>query len=417
VEVDQADLAALLPHLVTAAELEALQGAPGGRFDGLLARAQGGAPVKPELWIPGPTAVRAEILSAMAEPMIGHRSADMRGLIHALDPYLETLFGASAPSHRVAVHSCTATGLMEMALRAVGPRVLCVVNGAFSKRFATIAGALGKEVVTIESPAGTPPDLEEAGRQLAASSFDAITVCLSETSTGVAVRPCEVARALAARGGAMLLVDAVTYLGAAPIDATVNGLDFVLAGTQKALALPPGLGLYAVSEAMLSEAAKSTDRGFFLDLLRITEAHAEARPPMTPTISLHRALLRQLETISAGEVELGLTDEPEAVHALSGWERRYRRHARMRDQTAEFLAGRGLAPLGGGPASPSVTCALVEGREVSALLEGVRDRGFELAPGYGDLRGSTIRIGHMGDHSVGSLGHLLRALGAVLDGD
>ena len=80
-------------------------------------------------------------------------------------------------------------------------------------------------------------------------------------------------------------MDAVTYLGAAPIDAATNGLDFVLAGTQKALALPPGLGLYAVSEALLSEAAGSTDRGFFLDLLRITEAHAEARPPMTPTIS------------------------------------------------------------------------------------------------------------------------------------
>ncbi len=373
--------------------------------------------MRPELWIPGPTAVRAEVLSAMAEPMIGHRSEAMRGMIHALDPHLEALFGASAPSHRVAVHSCTATGLMEMALRAVGPRVLCLVNGAFSRRFATIAEALGKEVVRVESPAGASPALDAARQELAKSSFDAVTVCLSETSTGVAVSPLEVGRALAERGGAMLLVDAVTYLGAAPIDATANGLDFVLAGTQKALALPPGLGLYAVSEAMLDGAVRSADRGFFLDLLRITEAHAEAKPPMTPTISLHRALLVQLEAIAAGEVELRLTDETEAVAGLNGWERRYRRHARMRDLTGAFLAARGLGPLGGGPASPSVTCALVGGRDVPALLERVRARGYELAPGYGELRESTIRIGHMGDHGVASLVRLLDALGTALDGD
>mgnify|MGYP001005824210 CR=1 FL=1 len=371
----------------------------------------------PELWIPGPTEVRAEVLAEMAEPMIGHRSADMRGVIHALDPFLEALFGASAPSHRVAVHSCTATGLMEMALRAVGPRVLCVVNGAFSRRFATIAEALGKEVVRVESPAGSRPGLEAAQEALATSPFDAVTVCLSETSTGIAVSPLEASRALRDRGGAMLLVDAVTYLGAAPVDASANGLDFVLAGTQKALALPPGLGLYAVSEAMLDGAARSTDRGYFLDLLRITAAHAEARPPMTPTISLHRALLRQLGDIAAGEVELGLTDEADAIVELSGWERRYRRHARMRDLTGAFLGARGMAPLGGGPASPSVTCAVVEGLDVPALLERVRGRGFELAPGYGDLRGATIRIGHMGDHSVGALRRLLDALGAALDGD
>jgi len=374
--------------------------------------------VRPELWIPGPTEVRGDILSAMAAPMIGHRSAEMRAVIQGLDPYLEALFGTSAPSHRVAVHSCTATGLMEMALRGSGERVLCLVNGAFSRRFATIAEALGKEVVRIESPAGAPPDLLAAQQQLCGETFDAVTVCLSETSTGVAVTPAEVSDALGERGGAMLVVDAVTYLGAAPIDAAANGLDFVLAGTQKALALPPGLGLYAASAAMLERAAAAHDRGFFLDLIRITEAHADGRPPMTPTISLHLALLRQLQDIEAGEVELELTDEAaEDLAQLDGWQRRYRRHARMRDMTGEFLAARGLAPLGGRPASPSVTCAPIGGRDVSALLERMLGRGFQLAPGYGDLRDTTIRIGHMGDHGVGALAGLLSALGAELGAD
>ena len=369
-----------------------------------------------ELWIPGPTEVRAEVLAAMAEPMIGHRSAPMRELIHALDPHLAALFGTREPDHRVAVHSCTATGLMEMGLRATGPRVLSVVNGAFSRRFAEVARALGKDVRVVESPAGSAPDLERAARELRGASFDAVTVCLSETSTGVAVAASDVATALGDRGEAALLVDAVTYLGAAPVDASDNGLDFVLAGTQKALALPPGLGLYAVSAAMLERAERSDDRGYFLDLVRITAAHREARPPMTPTISLHRALLRQLEDVEGGDVELALSDEARGdLVGLDGWARRYRRHARMRDRTGAFLAERGLGPLGGGVASPSVTCAEVGGRDVPRLLERVRERGFELAPGYGDLRSSTVRIGHMGDHSLAGLDRLLDALGDVLD--
>lgn len=371
-----------------------------------------------ELWIPGPTRVRPEVLAAMAEPMIGHRSPRMRAMIHALDPHLEALFGARSPGYRVAVHSCTATGLMEMALRATGPRVLSLVNGAFSKRFATIAEALGKEVMRVESAAGAAPDLEGARAALARSEFDAVTVCLSETSTGVAVSAAEAGAALRERGEASLLVDAVTYLGAAPVDAAANGLDFVLAGTQKALALPPGLGLYAVSQAMLERAHGAADRGYFLDLLRITEAHGEARPPMTPTISLHRALLKQLEDVARGEVEASLTDEPaEALEGLDGWTRRYRRHARMRDRTGAFLAERGLAPLGGGVASPSVTCAEVGGRDVAGLVERMGRRGFVLAPGYGDLRSTTVRIGHMGDHSVAGLDGLLHALAGELDAD
>ena len=139
---------------------------------------------------------------------------------------------------------------------------------------------------------------------------------------------------------------------------------------------------------------------------------------MTPTISLHLALLRQLQDIEAGEVELELTDEAaEDLAQLDGWQRRYRRHARMRDMTGEFLAARGLAPLGGRPASPSVTCAPIGGRDVPALLERMLGRGFQLAPGYGDLRDTTIRIGHMGDHGVGALAGLLSALGAELGAD
>ena len=124
---------------------------------------------RPELWIPGPTEVRAEILAELARPMIGHRTAEMEATIASLDAGLRALFGAEE-QHEVAVHSVTATGLMELGLRAVGPRVLCVVNGSFSRRFAEVARALGKEVEVVETPLGTGADLEAARERLGAAS-------------------------------------------------------------------------------------------------------------------------------------------------------------------------------------------------------------------------------------------------------
>ncbi|MEM9802915.1 MAG: aminotransferase class V-fold PLP-dependent enzyme [Planctomycetota bacterium] len=376
-------------------------------------------PEPKELWIPGPTRVRDEVLDALTEPMVGHRTQAMRATISALDPHLHELFGADEAAHRVAVHSCTATGLMEMSLRGVGPRVLSLVGGAFSERFARIAASIGRDVHRVPSQLGEPLDLEAARTVLEREGpFDAITVCLSETSTGALTPPAAVADAFEDRGDAALLVDAVTYAGAAAIDASANGLDFVFSGTQKALALPPGLGLYAVSRAMLDRARSIEDRGTFLDVVGITESHAEAKPPMTPTIPLLRALRLQLETIEEGSVELTLTDEPAPeLASLTGWERRYRRHARMRAIVREALDSLGLTVLGGAQhdaTSPTVTCVDVGGRDVEALLAKLAGDGFTVAPGYGDLRARTIRIGHMGDHSIPRLRALLASLERAL---
>lgn len=384
----------------------------------------------PELWIPGPTAVRPELLARLAEPMFGHRTPRMRELLSALEGPLHDAFGAEQGSHRVAAHSCTATGLMEMGLRAVGPaggaapRVLACVHGSFSERHASVAESIGAEVVRVETPLGAPADLEAARRTLADDGpFDAVLVCLSETSTGALTEPAAVGDALRDRGDAALLVDAVTYLGAARVDASRNGLDFVFAGTQKALALPPGLGLYAVSEALLERARRRSGRGTFLDLVRITEAHAEGAPPMTPTLPHIVALADQLATIADGRLEMQLTDEPaEGLDGLDGWERRYRRHARMRAITRDWTRENGLGVFGGGEreTSPTVTCVDLGGRpslDVARVLGGLAAAGFVIGAGYGPTRARCLRIGHMGDHSVGSLRELLARLGEIVARD
>lgn len=413
-----ADFAALLPHLCSESELDQLAASGSERFAELAERAR-----RPRLWIPGPTEVRPELLATQSAPMVGHRTDAMRELMRAIDPHLRVAFGLEgAPFFDVGVHSCTATALMEMSLRALPdpngepPRVLSLVNGSFSRRYAEIAESLGCAVTRIESELGAPADLEAAARALAGDGpFAAITVCLSETSTGALTDPSEIASALAARGGAWLLVDAVTYFAAAPLDAARHGMDFCFAGTQKALALPPGLGIYCVSRRML-EGARSTDgRGFFLDLVRVTEGHAAQNPPMTPTIPLFRALLSQLRTIAEGAREASLIGEP--TRGRSGWELRFARHAKLRSIGSEWLGREGLHRPGKQDhvtASPTVICLEVGEGRVPGILDDMRSAGFEIAPGYGPLRGSHVRIGHMGDHSVQEFRALLATLSTIL---
>lgn len=370
---------------------------------------------RPELWIPGPTEVRPELLAELARPMIGHRTAEMEATIAALDPGLRALFGAGG-AHEVAVHSVTATGLMELGLRAVGPRVLCLVNGSFSRRFAEVARALGKEVETIETPLGSAADLAAAREALGAGApFDAVTVCASETSSGVLTAPAHIGEALPVdvRRGARLLVDAVTLLAAGPLDVDRHGIDMAFAGTQKALALPPGLGLFAVSRAMLDAAPPSGS--YFLDAGRIVETHRARKPPMTPTIPLLRALEAQLRTIEGGELEARLA--PDAPPGLSGWESRFARHAAMSDRTRRFAQETEGVRIYGAPGvatSPSVTALEVGDGRVPGLLAGMAEDGFRIGAGYGELKGSCIRIGHMGDHSPARLELLLERLAARL---
>lgn len=414
-----ADFADLLPLLCSDAELDRLAASGSRPFAALLDRAR-----RPALWIPGPTQVRPEVLECQVEPMIGHRTDAMRAVISALDPHLRAAFGLEgAPLHEVAVHSCTATGLMEMSLRALprpsdGPlRVLSLVNGSFSRRYAEIAASVGAEVTLVESEVGAPADLAAARRILAESkSFDGVTVCLSETSTGALTDPTEIASALSRRGRTMLLVDAVTYLAAAPVDAARHGFDFVFSGTQKALALPPGLGVYAVSRRMLEAAGGAVHPGFFLDLVRITDGHLAQNPPMTPSIPLLRALLFQLQTITDGGLEVRLLGEPAA--GRTGWELRFARHAAMRAISSEWLAERGLRRPGSqshASASPTVTCIGLGETQVPGVLSAMRSAGFEIASGYGSLKASHVRIGHMGDHSVQGFRALLAVLSGILD--
>lgn len=369
------------------------------------------------LWIPGPTEVRPELLRECARPMIGHRFPELGELLERIDPGLRLAFGLEAGSSaHVAVHSCTASGLMESVLRGVTGRVLALINGSFSKRFADVAESLGLECVRVTKAMGESFSTEDVAAALAEHGPVAVvTVCASETSTGTATPPARVAEALRAHPETLLFVDCVTWLGGAPIDFDAHRIDAALSGTQKALALPPGLGLLCVSDRFVERARGAPRRGWFLDPVKLVETHAARKPPMTPTISLHYALAQQLEDITSGDLEAHLAPIDHPGSGPSAWRARFDRHGRMRDRAIRWARERGLHHTSKAEdVSPTVSSIDAGGRDVPALLAHMRAAGFRMGGGYGDLKTTAFRIGHMGDHTEAELEALLAAADAGL---
>lgn len=368
-----------------------------------------------KIWIPGPTFVRNEILAEQTQPMIGHRSKAMTDLIERLDAPLRLAFGlAPGSSATVAVGNHSATAMMEGSLLGVGARVLSIVNGSFSKRWADIAKLLGKDVTTLEFPWGEAVDqagLEETLR--AKGPFDAVTLVVCETSTGVLTPLAPVARALKSAPGTLLLVDVVSAIAGTAIDFDANGIDFALAGVNKALALPPGITVMCASKRYLDGARGRKRASWYLDPVRTIDGHVERKTPATPVVTLYRALARQLEDITSG-VTLPARDAGKT--GAAAWNARFQKHDRMRQRTLSWARKHGLAPF---PAealsSPTVSCLRAGGLDVARLIDALKKRGHEIGNGYDKLKGQTFRIGHMGDHDEEGLEQLLQAADEVLD--
>lgn len=353
-------------------------------------------------FLPGPTEVLPEILAAQTRPMMGHRGKSMEQLLAGMQPGLQRVFRTKRP---VYLSASSATGFMEGAIRNCGgQRVLSLVNGAFSERFYKIAQANGREATALEVPAGqvhTPDLLRDA---LAHGKYDAVTVVHSETSTGALNPIRELADVAHAAGDVQLLVDSVTGIAGAPVETDAWDLDFVLTGSQKALALPPGLAL-AVAQPRALERAKATpNRGIYFDLVEFESYARKDQTPNTPALSLLYALAAQVARI-----------EQETIEA------RWARHQAMAERTWKWSAeitARGvtmsvLAPAGF--RSPTVTCLTVPpGRKGGDISDAMKQRGYTIAPGYGSLKDSTIRIGHMGDHTVAELEIILAQLEEVV---
>jgi aspartate aminotransferase-like enzyme len=288
---------------------------------------------------------------------------------------------------------------MEMAIRnaAEGP-ILSLVNGGFSERFAHIAETCGRTVERVIVPWGETFDMNAVEHALKNGKFSAVTVAHSETSTGV-ITDVRTVASLAHKYGALVLVDSVSGAGGAQLMVDAWQLDFLLTGSQKAMALPAGLA-FAVASAEYIDRAKTVKfRGNYFDVLQYDKYAQINQTPTTPATSLLYALEAQMENIGR-----------------EGIERRWDRHMQMRDTTLEWVREvserRGVdlrVVAAEGTRSPTVTVVgLPAGMKGADVCSAVKTRNYTIGSGYGDLKETTVRIGHMGDHTVEGVKRVLQ---------
>jgi aspartate aminotransferase-like enzyme len=348
----------------------------------------------PRMFVPGPVDVDQEVLQAQTQPMLPHRSQEFEAIFRRASEKARGLFFTNS---RVFLTASSGTGLQEAAIRnLVSRRVLVCVNGAFAERWYEVAVTNGKDVEKLESAWDQPVDPERVAAALKKGKHEAVAIVHNETSTGLQNPVKEVAQAVqAVAPEALLLVDAVSSLGGAKIEMDAWGLDMLLTSSQKALALPPGLALAAVSDRALERAEKVENRGWYFDLVRMEKHRLKDSSPATPAMSLIFALDLQLERILA-----------------EGLEQRFARHSAMANRVQDWADGHHLgayAPKG----SRSQTVTAIKNQlnwDISDLNAFLKTRGMRLANGYGPLKNITFRIAHMGETRMSDIEILLGAL-------
>src|SRR2546423_1347137 len=286
-------------------------------------------------FLPGPTEVREEILAAMMQPMIPNRRPEFERLFERLQQGLRPIFKTERP---VYISSSSATGMMEAAIRCAPPgRILCLVNGAFSERFAHIASMCGRDVDRYDVAWGQVHAIPQLEERLSMRKYSAVTVVHSETSTG-ALNDVRAISDCTHRHGLVCLIDSVSGLGGAELRFDEWNLDYVLTGSQKALALPPGLSFAVASTSFVDRANGTHGRGVYFDLVEMDAYARRNQTPSTPALTLFYALEVQVKSITAEGLEARWTRHKAMAARTQDWV------AKISDETRRKLAN--IAPLG-----------------------------------------------------------------------
>jgi serine---pyruvate transaminase len=349
------------------------------------------------LFTPGPTPVPPQVLAAMAEPVVHHRSPDFRPVYERCLARLQEVCRTEAD---VLLFTSSGTGAFESAvvnLVSPGERHLVVSAGSFGERWVSMTTAYGAEVDRVAYAWGETPDADDVRSRLAEREAKAVWIVQSETSTGV-VADVQSLAAAAKEHGALVVVDAVSSLGAVPCETDAWGLDVVVSASQKALMTPPGVGLAAVSQTAL-DAAGSTPR-FYFDWQRTLKAQRAFDAPYTPAVSVVAAL----------DVALGLLLE-------EGLDAAFERHVRLGRAARAGAKAMGLELFSPDEDRSAVVTAVrvPDGIDSGDVIRAARDRfGMTLANGQGDLKGRIVRIGHIGWFDVFDITSALAAIELVL---
>ena len=356
------------------------------------------------LMIPGPVEVDPELLAETARPMVAHYGAEWTAFLNETIDYLKQVFGTS--SGRVFPLVGPGTSGLDAAIGNTvgdGKEILVTTNGFFGERFRQIATRYAGEarVHVVTAPIGEPIDPDAVDQTLRRHpEIAAVAVVHCETSCGL-LNPLKEIAAVAGEHDALVIVDAITSLGGAELRVDEWGLDVVVASTQKALGLPPGLAPTAVSERAWSVIEQTAMPGWYLDF-KTWQAYVDAWASWHPhPVTMPPGLVRALHTALARILSEGLT---------TVWAR-HRRAATIM-QTGLRNLGFDLLPSDD-HAAPTVTAAyLPQGVDAHDLIDGLKRRHrLQISGAIGDL--NAIRIGHMA--SATRLSALLDALLCIDD--
>jgi serine---pyruvate transaminase len=354
-------------------------------------------PRKTYLFTPGPTPVPPQVLAALAEPVVHHRSPDFRPVYERC---LARLREVARTEREVLLFASSGTGAFESAvanLVSPGDPHLVVSAGNFGERWAAMTSGYGADVDQLRYDWGETPEPDDVRARLREREAKAVWVVQSETSTGV-VADVQAIAAAAKEAGALVVVDAVSSLGAVPCETDAWGLDVVVSGSQKALMTPPGLGMCAVSEA--AAAATGTSPRFYFDWERTRKAQEKLDAAFTPPVSLVAGL----------DVALGLLlDE--------GLEAAFDRHVRLGRAARAGVKAMGLELFSPDEDRSAVVTAVrsPDGIASGDVVKGLRDRfGITIAGGQGELQGKIFRLGHIGWFDVFDITTMLAAVETVL---
>jgi aspartate aminotransferase-like enzyme len=355
-----------------------------------------------KLHIPGPVEVSAKTFQAFCSPMIGHRGQGFKDLYAKIQPQLQQLLSTK---QRVYLSTSSAWGVMEGAVRnLVQKRVLNCMCGAFSDKWLDVSKRCGKLAEPLQVAWGSPILAEQIEAKLATGQFDALTLIHNETSTGVMSPIAEIAALKKKFPDVMFIVDAVSSMSAVKLDFDALGIDVLLAGTQKAFAMPPGLAVFVCSPAALAKAATAADRGYYFDFVEFQKNAEQDMTPSTPSIGHVYALASKLDDFFA-----------------EGLEARYARHQKLAGLTRAWASKHGFN-LFPEPGYESVTLTCVNNGakpgsrtiDVAKLQKLVKEQGFLIDGGYGKIKGTTFRISNMGDETEETMNQLYATLDAAM---
>jgi len=351
------------------------------------------------LFTVGPVACYPEVLEAMGHQMYSHRSKEYFALHYETVRLLQDFISTK---NEIFLFSSTGTGFMEASVRnCVRRKILCCINGSFGERFAEVAEANCITVVKLAPPLGNPISTADLDDLLSKNSdVEAVALTHNETSVGL-INPLKDLVTVAKNHGKLVFVDAVSSMGGTEIKVDELDIDVCFSSSQKCFGVPPGLGVGSVSERAMNLSATASNKGWYFDFKLWEEDQTKGRgTPVTPAIP-------QIA---------GLNTALKMIEKKGGRKWYFDLYKERNQKIRQGIEKHGLSTFPRkGSESPTVNCINApEGVEGGAIYEKMREKGFELAEGYGSIKKKTFRIGNMGYIEMGDIDLMLDELGKVI---